>query len=114
MIKRLLNWFFTEDVESLKLGGKVRSSKWNKLRDDFLKGKVCIVCGRKDNLIAHHVKPFNLFPELELEISNLLPICERPTVLNCHLIFAHLGDFRNHFNPDIIKDAKIWSKKLQS
>ena len=98
--------------ESLKTLGATRSPQWNKVRYEFLQGKVCSVCGRKDNLIAHHKKPFHLFPGEELNPNNLIPLCERPTILNCHLTFGHYGNFKR-FNPNIEEEAKEWRKKLQ-
>jgi 5-methylcytosine-specific restriction protein A len=81
--------------------GKSRSPKWGALRDRFLVGKVCAVCGGKEKLQAHHVLPFHLRPDLELEESNLLALCESKHLgINCHLLVGHLGDFRK-FNRSV-------------
>ena len=48
---------------------------------------MCAACGRKDYLNAHLVKPYHLFPELELSRDNLIPLCEG--VNACHYICGH-------------------------
>jgi 5-methylcytosine-specific restriction enzyme A len=90
-----------------------RSDKWPALRDKFLEGKVCIVCGGKKKLNAHHIKPFHLFPQLELVITNLAPICEGNPIVNCHCLFGHLGNFES-YNPNVIQDAAIWNAKIKN
>ena len=80
--------------------GKRRSSKWRKVRAAHLeKNPECEVCGRKTLVEVHHVMPFSQFPDLELEPSNLLTLCEnKKNGLNCHLFVGHLGDYKR-FNP---------------
>ena len=96
-----------------KTGGKSRSTKWPAFRDAYLKGKVCIACGGKDKLQAHHIEPFHLNPEKELDENNLVPLCESKAYgINCHLFVGHLGNFRS-FNVDVINDAKTWADKLK-
>jgi 5-methylcytosine-specific restriction protein A len=78
-----------------------RSPKWKSVRDAFLKGKVCAACGGKSKLEAHHIVPFHVQPELELEVSNLLPLCEAKKYgINCHLLTGHAGNYRR-FNPSV-------------
>lgn len=89
-----------------------RSPKWPALSKRFLKGKVCAVCGRKVAVVAHHKKPFHLFPELELEESNLIPLCEGRTV-NCHLAVGHLFSYRSH-NPNVEEDAEVMRAKVKA
>jgi len=31
----------------------------------------------------------------------------------CHLLFGHLGNYRD-INPDVTTDAEIWNKKLSN
>ena len=50
--------------------GMPRSGHWPTLRKQFLEGKVCAVCGGKEKLEAHHIKPFHLDPLLELDPTN--------------------------------------------
>jgi 5-methylcytosine-specific restriction protein A len=92
-----------------------RSGKWPKVRRDFLKGKVCAVCGYKGpKLEAHHVKPFHLHPADELDPANLVALCEEGHEgVNCHLLIGHAGNFQG-INPDARRDAAMWSVKLAS
>ena|SRR3990167_10052965 len=111
MLKNLILKLFNR-VELEKLGGAQRSPQWPKLRKEFLKGKVCRVCGGIENLTPHHKFPVHLFPQLELVESNLIALCERKKVLNCHLIIGHLGNFKR-YNPNAVEDIEIWNKKLK-
>lgn len=36
----------------------------------------CVLCGSKENLVAHHIKPFALFPEERTEIDNCVTLCD--------------------------------------
>jgi predicted HNH restriction endonuclease len=47
-------------------------------------------------LEVHHVKPFHLFPQLELDPANLMTLCEDGG--NCHFMVGHLKDWRR-YNP---------------
>lgn len=67
--------------------GTPRSPGWAKFAKNFLKGKVCAACGRKDYLNAHHVLAYHTHPELEMVSSNLIPLCEG--VNACHYICGH-------------------------
>lgn len=91
---------------------KKRSSKWAAFRRQFLKGKVCALCGGTQKLEAHHILPFHLHPELELDEKNLLPLCEGNSYINCHLFAGHLGNFKG-FNPEACHDSDVWQMKLQ-
>jgi hypothetical protein len=65
-------------------------------------------------LEVHHIKPFHLHPELELEPKNLITLCENKSDgVNCHLLFGHLGSFRS-FNVRVISDAIEWKAKILS
>ena len=92
-----------------------RSSKWPKVRKDFLaKNPACAVCGGKKKLNVHHMRPFHLHPDLELDPANLITLCEDDdNGINCHLAIGHLGSFKS-FNESVIEDAKVWSDKIKS
>ena len=65
-----------------------RSGRWPAVRAAFLKlHPCCEACGTKTNLNVHHIKPFHLWPELELEPSNLITLCEKH-----HFYFGHDAD----------------------
>jgi len=92
-----------------------RSPHWPKVRADYLKlHPVCELCGGKDTLTVHHVRPFHLHPDLELDPSNLITLCEaKKDGVNCHLFAGHLGNFRS-FNKDVRADAAEWSAKIKN
>lgn len=73
-----------------------RSSKWPRVRKTHLKDNPrCFVCNGKRALEVHHVKPFRISPELELDPHNLITLCNHRA---CHLMYGHLGSFRS-WNP---------------
>jgi 5-methylcytosine-specific restriction enzyme A len=67
-------------------------------------------CGVKALLNVHHIHPFHEFPQLELEETNLITLCESPSH-NCHLIFGHLLKWSS-WNLDVVHDAKWYRVKL--
>jgi len=84
---------------------KKRSSHWNETRDAFLKGHPsCAACGGKEHLQVHHIKPFHLYPQLELEEANLLSLCMGG--YECHLRIGHGDDFQS-YNPKVDKHVLI-------
>ena len=84
--------------------GKKRSSQWSAVRKEHLRlNPVCYCCGSKSKLQVHHISPFHLTPELELEPSNLITLCVNKT-LNCHLILGHRKSFKKE-NPNVIQDC---------
>ncbi len=92
--------------------GARRSGKWRRVRDEFLKGKRCASCGGRRSLVAHHIIPFHLAPDLELDVSNLLPLCEAKRFgINCHLLLGHVGNWRRA-NPFVEAEAAYWAAKL--
>jgi 5-methylcytosine-specific restriction protein A len=100
-----------ERIVGQKPPAQPRDGRWHKLRCDFLlKFPYCAICLSKKNLTVHHIKPFHLFPELELEWSNLLNVCENPG-LNCHLYFCHWGNWKD-FNSQIVADVPTIQKLL--
>ena len=57
------------------LCGAKRSSKWGSLEKKILsEHPVCEVCGTNKHLQVHHIKPFHLYPELELDENNLIVV----------------------------------------
>lgn len=83
-----------------------RSPKWPAVEHKHLKEQpFCKYCGHILNLQVHHIKPFHLYPELELDDNNLITLCMEPS-LRCHLIQGHLGSWFK-YNPNIVKEATI-------
>lgn len=91
-----------------------RSSAWPKVREEFIKNNpTCACCGDTKKIEVHHIKPFHLNPELELEPSNLITLCESSSNgITCHLLIGHLGDYKS-WNVNALKDAKSWNTKLK-
>jgi 5-methylcytosine-specific restriction enzyme A len=92
---------------------KKRSSKWPFLRKSFLEANdSCAACGGTEYLEVHHVVPFHENPKLELDITNLIALCDKPGHANCHLEIGHLGNFKKE-NPNVREDAAKILKKLK-
>lgn len=88
-----------------------RSSKWHKVRNDFIKiHNSCAVCGSEENLIVHHIVPVHVDKNRELDETNLMTLCQNKT-MNCHFIFGHLLNWTKS-NPHVVEDSKVWNKKL--
>jgi len=87
-----------------------RAIGWPKVRSEHLKKQsVCAACGSSRGLEVHHIKPFHLYPELELDPNNLITLCNK----SCHLYFGHLKYFKS-WNPDVIKDAAEYNDKIKA
>lgn len=87
---------------------KGRSSKWPKVRAEWLKeNPVCAACGGSEKLEVHHIKPFHQNPELELDPTNLITLCEAKKYgIVCHRLVAHFGNYK-HINPNVREDV-LW------
>lgn len=98
-------------LHPLKVAGAVlegRSPKWPALERQVVKEEgECRVCGTKRDLQVHHVRPYHLFPALELVRSNLMTLCRRD-----HFFVGHLADWKA-WNPDVRADAVAWAGKLR-
>lgn len=86
-----------------------RSSKWPTVRKHFLEipgNNICAACGGKDKIEVHHKMPYHLHPELELDVNNLISLCESKQINNliCHLVYGHLNNYKT-FNPNVVEDA---------
>jgi len=81
----------------------LRSPQWDEVRDAFVKKyPTCAACGGTESLQVHHIKPFHLHPELELDEGNLISLCMGEH--NCHLNIGH-GDSFKCYNPDVDIDS---------
>lgn len=92
---------------------KRRSKHWRAKRKEFLsKNPACAICGSLKKLEVHHIKPFHVFPELELVDSNLIVLCESGEHgFNCHLFFGHFANYRNS-NASIPEQIEYYKKML--
>lgn len=103
MINQLKAWlgFFPT------FGGVPRSSKWREVRKQHLMiQNVCQVCTTTKDLDCHHILPYFLRPDLELESSNLITLCTPH-----HLLFGHFMNYKS-YNKDVVADAQIWFNKI--
>ena len=77
---------------------RIRSPKWESVRENHIrKNGFCIACLGKNLLEVHHLLPFHLFPERELDPANLMTLCtDGPGGMNCHLVFGHGGDWKKY------------------
>lgn len=108
LISLLQRW---QNRESLKLFGARRSSQWGKVRNEHLEhNPKCAICGAIKGVQVHHKKPFHKFPELELEPTNLISLCDEK---GCHLRFGHLYNFSS-YNENIEDDAEMWRLKIKN
>ena len=73
----------------------------------------CAACGGSKKLSVHHIKPYHLYPDLELNPSNLITLCEKSEVLgcNCHFVYGHFGDW-TAYNPKVIETAEEFFLRL--
>jgi len=66
---------YVQDIIKGK-GSHLRSPKWHKVEKEHLaKEPACQWCGATVKVQVHHVKPFHLHPELELDPSNFITLC---------------------------------------
>jgi 5-methylcytosine-specific restriction protein A len=80
-----------------------RSPEWPKVEHAHLKlFPTCAACGSNKRLQVHHIRPFHLHPELELDPNNLITLCMSPN--DCHILIGHGDDFKA-YNPNVQTDA---------
>lgn len=101
----LIHRSFVKLISSFREAQKsrTRSPHWSTLRDQHLKENgECAACGSKKSLQVHHIRPFHLQPELELDPENLITLCMDEW--DCHLTIGHGGSFRS-YNPCVEEDV---------
>jgi 5-methylcytosine-specific restriction enzyme A len=98
-------WASTPGKPKLK-----RSNQWPTVRKKHLEMEpTCQACGTKKKLTVHHVLPFHEHPQLELDHSNLITLCEEH---HCHLIFGHLCSWYS-YNTTVRADVKWFLEKVK-
>lgn len=91
-------------------GSAPRSREWEPLARRWLHvHPFCAACGTSVRVEVHHIKPFHLFPDLELDEYNLISLC-RPR--GCHLWIGHSGSWE-HYNPHVIEDAARFLQRIK-
>ena len=87
--------------------GTARSPHWPAVEHAHLSRQPCCqACGGKHDLNVHHVRPFHLYPERELDDDNLITLCRF-----CHLVFGHFHDWKS-FNVQVVSDAHDYHRRL--
>lgn len=87
-----------------------RHKHWPKVRAAHLEVQgYCQLCLGTTLLEVHHKKPCHLFPQLELDLFNLITLCERN---GCHFLIGHLRDWRA-FNPAVVEDIAWLRTRIQ-
>ncbi len=70
--------------------------QWRKTRNAFIKEHPnCSICMNNKDIEVHHIRPWNLFPHLRYEFSNLISLCQP-----CHFRFGHGRNWKK-WNPEI-------------
>jgi hypothetical protein len=85
-----------------------RSPFWRQVRNDFVNAHpACEICGSTKDLEVHHIKPFHLRPDLELDPSNIITLCKsKKWGLDCHFTFGHAGNYYWE-NKSLLADIKV-------
>jgi 5-methylcytosine-specific restriction endonuclease McrA len=91
--------------------GHERSSEWTRVAKEHRRREPrCAACGYKGRKVqVHHIKPFHLHPQLELDPNNLITLCEARGKHH-HLLLGHLGLWES-YNEHIREDAKHYYRK---
>lgn len=109
MINQLIS-FIKDKIKRKPVGFRLRSSKWPKVRQCHLQSQnKCQYCGNSEELEVHHIKPFHLFPEMELDTNNLITLCEDKK-FNCHIKMGHNGNWKS-YNDHIKQDCDKKNKR---
>jgi hypothetical protein len=78
------------------------------IRDQHIKEHPeCEACGSNKAIQVHHIHPFHLYPEMELDPDNLITLCMDE--FDCHLALGH-GDSFKCYNPNVVSDCERFRK----
>jgi hypothetical protein len=90
-----------ERVSPLTTYSGPRSGGWATVRNRHVETHPrCEACGTDKELNVHHLQPFHVHPELELDPKNLITLCRAH-----HFWLGHRGDWSNE-NPNCFRDVK--------
>lgn len=86
-----------------------RSPGWSKLRQQHIEQyPACAACGRSNKLEVHHIVPVHCDPSKELDLDNLITLCDNP----CHLVFGHFMDYKS-WNINVVSDCNRYLNKIK-
>jgi len=96
-----------EHVRDAHVGhGMERSPHWPTVQHHHIQQfPTCAACGGNVNLNVHHKQPFHLYPELELEPTNLITLCMDGDK-DCHIKLGHGSNFKA-YNPNVVEDVAV-------
>ncbi len=99
------------DLETARRHGVERSPHWPHVeKEHLLHEPSCAACGhRGKGLQVHHIKPFHLHPNLELDPRNLITLCEIKGREH-HLLLGHLDEWES-YNVNVREDVKRYYGK---
>jgi 5-methylcytosine-specific restriction endonuclease McrA len=99
------------DLETARKHGTERSPLWPRVeKEHLLHEPSCAACGhRGKGLQVHHIKPFHLHPDLELDPGNLITLCEIKG-RDHHLLLGHLDEWES-YNVNVREDVKRYYGK---
>jgi len=101
MLARFIEYFF----------GSPRSPGWRKVQQEHLKKEPnCVICDGVEDLNVHHIEPFHIHPEKELDPNNLITLCNHN---RCHYTFGHLMSWKS-WNADVRADVALWHEKIKN
>lgn len=91
--------------------GRPRSPEWPRVEQEHrLREPACVACGyRGRHIQVHHIKPFHLHPQLELDPDNLITLCQARGREH-HLLLGHLDSWES-YNEHVRHDAKHFYRK---
>ena len=104
-----------ESIDGMTFEGP-RASEWVYVRNEFVRRHPrCEACGSGYQLNVHHIKPFHIYPELELDEGNLITLCREH-----HFRIGHDPDGKGpakpnwlESNPNVRSDAANVRSKVR-
>jgi 5-methylcytosine-specific restriction endonuclease McrA len=91
---------------------KLRSPKWPSVRKKHFRSEPsCMACGAASPVECHHIIPFHVDKNLELNPANLITLCETKGA-NCHLQVGHYGNWHD-YNRHVKTEAAAALAKLK-
>jgi 5-methylcytosine-specific restriction protein A len=91
-----------------------RAGGWSRERGLWLRDHgLCAVCGFDENLNVHHIIPYHVRKDLELDRGNFITLGERCPTGNHHLLYGHLGDWKS-WNANVVAMAAEMYKLIHS
>lgn len=98
-------WFKSKEIRYA-----VRSPQWSSIRKQYLiQHPCCEACGSCIKPEVHHIVPVHIDPTKELDINNLITLCDK----YCHFVFGHFMNWKS-WNDNIIDDAQAYLSNINN